>query len=56
MSDMDWFEIISAFAADIHPRLHLRSPYREHLAQAFARFLCVLGCLTMRGHLKKRET
>lgn len=35
--------LLSAFAAGIHPRLRLRSPYREHLAQAFARFFMRVG-------------
>lgn len=35
--------LLSALAAAIHPRLRLRSPYREHLAQAFARFIMRVG-------------
>jgi len=31
------------FAASSGPRLRLRSPYREHLAQAFARFFMRVG-------------
>lgn len=31
------------FAADAGPRLRLRSPYREHLAQAFSRFFMRVG-------------
>lgn len=35
--------LLSAFAAQPRPRLRLRSPYREHLAQAFARFFMRVG-------------
>ena len=31
------------FAASMGPRLRLRSPYREHLAQAFARYFMRVG-------------
>jgi hypothetical protein len=31
------------FAASLGPRLRLRSPYREHLAQAFARYFMRVG-------------
>lgn len=34
---------LSAFAASLGPRLRLRSPYREHLAQAFARYFMRVG-------------
>lgn len=34
---------LTAFAADIPLRLRLRSPYREHLAQAFARYFMRVG-------------
>ncbi len=34
---------LSQFAATTSPRLRLRSPYREHLAQAFARFFMRVG-------------
>ena len=34
---------LSAFAASSGPRLRLRSPYREHLAQAFARYFMRVG-------------
>jgi hypothetical protein len=34
---------LSAFAAEIRPRIRLRSPYREHLAQAFARYFMRVG-------------
>jgi len=34
---------LSQFAASCGPRLRLRSPYREHLAQAFARFFMRVG-------------
>ena len=34
---------LSAFAAGLHPRLRLSSPYREHLAQAFARYFMRVG-------------
>ncbi|MGH7169388.1 MAG: hypothetical protein ACRELF_20105 [Gemmataceae bacterium] len=34
---------LSGFAASLGPRLRLRSPYREHLAQAFARYFMRVG-------------
>jgi hypothetical protein len=34
---------LSSFAASLGPRLRLRSPYREHLAQAFARYFMRVG-------------
>lgn len=34
---------LSDFAASLGPRLRLRSPYREHLAQAFARYFMRVG-------------
>ncbi|MHB1424077.1 MAG: hypothetical protein ACYC3I_12945 [Gemmataceae bacterium] len=34
---------VSRFAANVGPRLRLRSPYREHLAQAFARYFMRVG-------------
>jgi len=34
---------VSWFAASSGPRLRLRSPYREHLAQAFARYFMRVG-------------
>jgi hypothetical protein len=34
---------LNQFAAASGPRLRLRSPYREHLAQAFARFFMRVG-------------
>ncbi len=34
---------LTAFAASLGPRLRLRSPYREHLAQAFARYFMRVG-------------
>ncbi|HTU89736.1 MAG TPA: hypothetical protein VMF69_06550 [Gemmataceae bacterium] len=34
---------LSRFAASLGPRLRLRSPYREHLAQAFARYFMRVG-------------
>jgi hypothetical protein len=34
---------LSEFAASSGPRLRLRSPYREHLAQAFARYFMRVG-------------
>jgi hypothetical protein len=34
---------VTRFAADREPRLRLRSPYREHLAQAFARYFMRVG-------------
>lgn len=34
---------VSQFAASCGPRLRLRSPYREHLAQAFARYFMRVG-------------
>jgi hypothetical protein len=36
-------DFLARFAADRGPRLRLRSPYREHLAQAFARFFMRVG-------------
>lgn len=36
-------DYVSAFAASVGPRLRLRSPYREHLAQAFARYIMRVG-------------
>lgn len=35
--------LLSIVAAENHPRLRLRSPCREHLAQAFARFFMRVG-------------
>jgi hypothetical protein len=35
--------LITRFAADLGPRLRLRSPYREHLSQAFARYFMRVG-------------
>ncbi len=34
---------VCQFAASLGPRLRLRSPYREHLAQAFARYFMRVG-------------
>lgn len=34
---------VNRFAADLGPRLRLCSPYREHLAQAFARYFMRVG-------------
>ncbi|HWG45186.1 MAG TPA: hypothetical protein VN688_20650 [Gemmataceae bacterium] len=34
---------LGEFAATLGPRLRLRSPYREHLAQAFARYFMRVG-------------
>jgi len=34
---------LSSFAASLSPRPRLRSPYREHLAQAFARYFMRVG-------------
>jgi hypothetical protein len=34
---------LARFAAESGPRLRLRSPYREHLAQAFARYFMRVG-------------
>lgn len=34
---------LRGFAASLGPRLRLRSPYREHLAQAFARYFMRVG-------------
>jgi hypothetical protein len=34
---------VRSFAASLGPRLRLRSPYREHLAQAFARYFMRVG-------------
>lgn len=34
---------VTQFAALVGPRLRLRSPYREHLAQAFARYFMRVG-------------
>lgn len=34
---------LSDFAASLGPRLRLQSPYREHLAQAFARYFMRVG-------------
>lgn len=34
---------VSQYAASLGPRLRLRSPYREHLAQAFARYFMRVG-------------
>lgn len=34
---------LQQFAASLGPRLRLRSPYREHLAQAFARYFMRVG-------------
>lgn len=34
---------LTGFAASLGPRLRLRSPYREHLAQAFARYFMRVG-------------
>lgn len=34
---------VAQFAASLGPRLRLRSPYREHLAQAFARYFMRVG-------------
>jgi hypothetical protein len=36
-------EFLVQFASSIGPRLRLRAPYREHLAQAFARFVMRVG-------------
>jgi hypothetical protein len=35
--------LVSQFAASLGPCLRLRSPYREHLAQAFARYFMRVG-------------
>lgn len=35
--------LVLQHAASIGPRLRLRSPYREHLAQAFARYMMRVG-------------
>lgn len=37
------FAFVQALAAHQGPRLRLRSPYREHLSQAFARFFMRVG-------------
>lgn len=34
---------VDAFTGDCGPRLRMRSPYREHLAQAFARYFMRVG-------------
>lgn len=34
---------VTHFAVDAGKRLRLRSPYREHLAQAFARYFMRVG-------------
>lgn len=34
---------LNSFAASLGPRLRLRSPYREHMAQAFARYFMRVG-------------
>ena len=36
-------EFLNAFASSVGPRLRIRSPYREHIAQAFARFVMRVG-------------
>ena len=36
-------DFLVEFASGIGPRLRLRSPYREHIAQAFARFVMRVG-------------
>jgi hypothetical protein len=36
-------KFVSAFAISQSPRLRLRSPYREHLSQAFARYFMRVG-------------
>jgi hypothetical protein len=36
-------DFLTAFASNTGPRLRLRSPYREHIAQAFARFVMRVG-------------
>jgi len=36
-------DFLLQFASNIGPRLRLRSPYREHIAQAFARFVMRVG-------------
>jgi hypothetical protein len=46
--DFHWLSTVpkhflSGFAASLGPRLRLRSPYREHLAQAFARYFMRVG-------------
>jgi hypothetical protein len=37
------FTYVAALAASPAPRLRLQPPYREHLAQAFARFIMRVG-------------
>lgn len=37
------------------PRLRLLSPYREHLAQAFARYSCASACRTMPKRSSTKE-
>jgi hypothetical protein len=36
-------DFLHQFASHVGPRLRLRSPYREHIAQAFARFVMRVG-------------
>ena len=39
-------DFLRAFATECGPRLRIRSPYREHLAQAFARYFMRVGLPT----------
>jgi hypothetical protein len=37
------YDLVVTVPPDLGPRLRLRSPYREHLAQAFARYFMRVG-------------
>jgi hypothetical protein len=50
-------EAVRTHASQVGPRLRLRSPYKEHVAQAFARYFMRVGLpLDAAGFVKEAET